>query len=278
MCLIVFAWKVVPGAPVIAAANRDEFYDRPSAPAAVWPEHPHVIAGRDLKFGGSWMGVTRPDGPDCQWPADALQRLSPLRARCQGGALAPIEDAGQAPSRFAAITNIRGPNERRLDAPSRGALVADYLTGSMTAADYIASIRAGAGAYNGFNLVLGDREQLIWFSNRGDADARNGMPLEPGVYGISNGLLDAPWPKVLKTKAQFASLLCLGAPEDAYFEMLADTTRAPDMRLPDTGIEIELERKLSAVCIETPGYGTRTSTVVKVFEDAPAELHERILQ
>ena len=242
MCLIVFAWKVMPGVPLIAAANRDEFYDRPAAPAAPWPDHPQVFAGRDLKFGGSWMGISS-NGP-----------------------------------RFAALTNIRGPQEKRTDAPSRGALVADYLTGDMSAADYVASIAKSGADYNGFNLVLGDHEQMLWFSNRGGDDPRNGQPLEPGIYGISNGLLDAPWPKVLRTKAQFASLLCQGAPQDAYFEMLADTTRAPDMRLPDTGIELELERKLSAVCIETPGYGTRTSTVVTLYQDAPAELYERILQ
>jgi uncharacterized protein with NRDE domain len=245
MCLIVFAWQVVPGVPLIAAANRDEFYDRPASAASYWPEHPNVYAGRDLKFGGSWMGIT---------------------------------DGGAHGSRFAALTNIRGPQERRPDAPSRGELVANYLAGELSPADYIASIADGAGTYNGFNLVLGDRDRLYWFSNRGGADERNGKALEPGIYGISNGLLDSPWPKVLRTKAQFASLLCQGAPEDAYFEMLADTTRAPDMRLPDTGVEIDLERSLSAVCIETPGYGTRTSTVVKLYADAPAELHERILQ
>jgi uncharacterized protein with NRDE domain len=181
-------------------------------------------------------------------------------------------------SRFAALTNIRGPNERRLDAPSRGALVADFLAGSMSAPEYIAAIERVGVAYNGFNLVLGDRHALYWYSNRAGDDPRNAQALAPGIYGISNGLLDAPWPKVVRTKAQFASLLCQGAPEDAYFEMLADTTRAPDLRLPDTGIEIGLERTLSAVCIESPGYGTRTSTVVKVFEDAPAELHEKVLQ
>lgn len=246
MCLIVFAWKVLPGVPLIAAANRDEFYDRPAAPAAPWPDHPQVFAGRDLKFGGSWMGVT------------------------QAGANGP---------RFAAVTNIRAPGERRTDAPSRGALVADFLCSDLSAAEYIERIAPTAGEYNGFNLVLGDREQMLWFSNRAMHDPRNGQPLEPGrIYGISNGLLDDPWPKVLRSKAQFASLLCQGAPEDAYFEMLADTTRAPDMRLPDTGIELELERKLSAVCIETPGYGTRTSTVVTLYANAPAELRERVLQ
>lgn len=245
MCLIVFAWQVIPGVPLIAAANRDEFYDRPATAADTWPEAPHVIAGRDLKAGGTWMGVAQ-EGPN--------------------GA------------RFAAITNIRGPQERRTDAPSRGALVADYLAGEMSAAEYIAHIASGSDAYNGFNLVLGDSGSLYWFSNRGAEDERNGKQLEPGIYGLSNGLLDAPWPKVLRTKAQFASLLCQGAPEDAYFEMLADTTRAPDARLPDTGIALDLERQLSAVCIETPGYGTRTSTVVKLYSNAPAQLHERVIQ
>ncbi|MGZ9045381.1 MAG: NRDE family protein [Telluria sp.] len=245
MCLIVFAWKVIPGVPLIAAANRDEFYDRPTAAADAWPEKPCVIAGRDLKAGGTWMGVVQegPSGP-----------------------------------RFAAITNIRGPHERRSDAPSRGALVAGFLAGDMAAPDYIAGIGPRSGEYNGFNLVLGDRDGLYWFSNRGGDDERNARPLEPGIYGISNGLLDAPWPKVVRTKAQFASLLCQGAPEEAYFEMLADTTRAPDLRLPDTGIDIDLERQLSAVCIETPGYGTRTSTVVRLYANAPAELTERVLQ
>ncbi|MEC5160827.1 uncharacterized protein with NRDE domain [Janthinobacterium sp. CG_23.3] len=245
MCLIVFAWKVIPGVPLIAAANRDEFYERASAPAGVWPEHPNVYAGRDLQAGGSWMGITR-----------------------EGGA----------GSRFAAITNIRSPQDRRSDAPSRGALVADYLAGSMTAQQYVADIEAGGADYNGYNLVLGDRDTLIWYSNRGQDDARNGQPLEAGIYGLSNALLDAPWPKVLKTKAQFASLLCQGAPDEAYFEMLADTARAPDLRLPETGVPLDLERVLSAVRIETPGYGTRSSTVVKLYAEAPGELHELFIQ
>jgi uncharacterized protein with NRDE domain len=246
MCLIVFAWRVIPAIPLVAAANRDEFYQRATAPAASWPEHPQIYAGRDLQAGGSWMGITQP--PEC------------------GGA-----------GRFAAITNIRAPSEQREDAPSRGKLVADYLAGCMTPQEYVAAIRDGAEAYNGFNLVLGDRDTLIWFSNKGDADPRNGQPLAPGVYGLSNALLDAPWPKVVKTKAQFASLLCLGAPDEAFFEMLADTTPAPDQRLPETGVPLDLERMLSAVCIESPSYGTRTSTVVKMYAEFGATLHEMLI-
>ena len=245
MCLIVFAWRVIPGLPLVACANRDEYYDRPATPAGSWPDAPNIIAGRDLQGGGSWMGVTKtgPHGP-----------------------------------KFAALTNIRAPDERRTDAPTRGALVADFLKSDLDAPAYLDRIAGSAQAYNGFNLVLGDREGMYWFSNRAGADPRNGKALEPGIYGVSNSLLDAPWPKVVRTKATFASLLLQGAPEEAYFEMLADTTRAPDMRLPDTGVPIDLERQLSAVCIEIPGYGTRTSTVVKMYLDAEPELHERILK
>jgi uncharacterized protein with NRDE domain len=180
--------------------------------------------------------------------------------------------------RFAAVTNIRAPSERRSDVPSRGGLVADYLKGSASPQEYVAQIAERAHHYNGFNLLVGDTENLIWFSNNAGGDERNGRPLAPGVYGLSNATLDTPWPKVVRTKAQFASLLCQGAPEDAYFEMLADTSRAPDCRLPHTGVDLEWERKLSAVCIESPGYGTRASSVVRLYACNTAILHERQLR
>ncbi len=239
MCLIVFAWKVIPGLPLLVAANRDEFYQRPAAPAAWWDDCSDVYAGRDLQGGGTWIGITRE-------------------------------------GRFAALTNIRAPSEFRLDVPSRGALVSDYLRGKLAADEYIASITAHAADYNGFNLLVGDREQLIWYSNRGGDDPRNGVALTSGVFGLSNALLDAPWPKVVRAKAQFASLMCQGAPEDAYFEMLTDTTRASDCRLPKTGIDIERERMLSPVCIASPDYGTRVSTVVQLYTCGSATLHERV--
>lgn len=232
MCLIVFAWHVIPDMPLIAAGNRDEFYDRPAKPADWWDDHPQIYAGRDLQGGGTWIGVTRE-------------------------------------GRFAALTNIRAPSEMRTDAPSRGALVTNYLAGSMTPDDYVGEIKSQTAEYNGFNLLIGDSDQLIWFSNRGDGDERNGKSLGPGIYGLSNSLLDCAWPKVVRTKAQFASLLCQGAPEDAYFEMLTDTTCASDCRLPKTGVSIERERLLSAVCIESPDYGTRVSTLVKLHGGKP---------
>lgn len=241
MCLIVFAWQVVPGMPLAAAGNRDEFYDRPATPATWWDDHPQVYAGRDLRGGGTWMGITR-DG------------------------------------RFAAVTSIRAPSEKRADAPSRGVLVADYLTGQASPEEYIDRIASRAPRYNGFNLLLGSRNELIWYSNAGQEDERNGKPLAPGIYGLSNGSLDTPWPKVIRTKAQFASLLCQGAPEEAYFEMLADTVRASDCRLPKTGISLEWERVLSAVCIESAEYGTRSSTVVRLYGCNSVVLNERLVR
>lgn len=238
MCLIVFAWKVIPGMPLIAAGNRDEFYDRPATSADWWTDYPQVYAGRDLQGGGTWMGVTR-DG------------------------------------RFAAITNIRAPSQNRDDAPSRGDLVADFLKGSMPAREYVSMISKSAAEFNGFNLLVGDCDELIWYSNGSQDDPRNGVPLNPGVYGLSNAALDSPWPKVVRTKAQFASLLCQCAPEDAYFEMLRDTTIASDCRLPKTGVTIELERMLSAVCIRSPSYGTRVSTVVQLHADRRVVMNEQ---
>jgi uncharacterized protein with NRDE domain len=238
MCLIVFAWQIIPGLPLVAAANRDEFYARPTAPAAWWSDHPQVYAGRDLEGGGTWLGITR-DG------------------------------------RFAAITNVRAPGDRRDDAPSRGRLVANYLTSTLSPQEYIREIGARAHVYNGFNLLVGDAAQLVWYSNRGDADPRNGKPLAPGIYGLSNDLLDTPWPKVVRTKAQFSSLLCQGAPQDAYFEMLTDTARPPDRHLPDTGVGTEMERLLSSVWIESPNYGTRASTMVHLDQRGNAVLQER---
>lgn len=248
MCLIVFAWKLIPNTPLVVASNRDEFYDRPAAPAAWWESAPQVFGGRDLQSGGTWMGTSTPEFDN------------PHRYK------------------FSAITNIRAPLNTCANAPSRGALVANYLTSQLSPQEYILSIRNDADHYNGFNLLIGDQNELIWFSNRQHDDERNGKPLLPGIYGISNAALDTPWPKVVKTKAEFSSLICQRAPEEAYFEMLSNTTQAPDCRLPDTGISFELERLLSAPCIESPTYGTRVSSLVKIHTDHAIEFREKFLR
>ena len=241
MCLIVFAWQLLPDSPLIAAANRDEFYQRPSLPACWWEDHPDIYAGRDLQNRGTWMGITKS-------------------------------------GRFAAVTNVRTGTPQCPDALSRGLLVANYLSSSATPEEYTAEVAKSANYYNGFNLLVADARQMIWYTNADTDDERNGRALGPGIYGLCNGTLDSPWPKVVRTKAQFASLLCQGAPEEAYFEMLTDTTKASDCRLPKTGVPIEWERALSSVYIDTPEYGTRTSTVVQLHAQNGAVLKERLIR
>ena len=238
MCLIVFAWKLIPNCPLVVAANRDEFFARPTQDADWWHDHPDVYAGRDLQAGGTWLGVNRR-------------------------------------GRFAALTNIRTGLPKPDDKRSRGELVANYLSGDIDPLDYLTQVRDAAHDYHGFNLIFGDEHALYWITNGDDVEFK---PLEPGIYGLSNGSLDTPWPKVVRAKAQFASLLCQGAPDGAYFDMLADTTRASDCRLPKTGVSLEWERLLSPICIESEDYGTRASTLVRLHHGGKAELHESVIR
>jgi uncharacterized protein with NRDE domain len=238
MCLIVFAWKLIPQCPLVMAANRDEFFERPTQPASWWEDAPDVYAGRDLQAGGTWLGTDKR-------------------------------------GRFAALTNIRNGHAARAEARSRGELVANYLRGDLEAKAYLQALRDTAAEYNGFNLLVGDATSAYWFSNQADDAER---ALEPGIYGLSNGELDSPWPKVLRAKAQFASLLCQAAPDEAYFEMLADTTPANDSRLPDTGVSLEWERLLSPICIESPAYGTRASTILRVHASGDSQLVEKVIR
>lgn len=238
MCLIVFAWKLIPQCPLVLAANRDEFFSRPAQSADWWSDQPNVFAGRDLEGGGTWLGVNR-----------------------QG--------------RFAALTNIRNGYEPSREKKSRGELVSNFLSQDVSAHEYVEHVRATGAHYNGFNLIVGDDSTMYWVSNGGEGESQ---AIAPGIYGLSNGALDTPWPKVVRAKAQFASLLCQGAPDDAYFEMLSDTTRAADSRLPDTGVSLELERMLSPICIESEHYGTRASSIVRLHAGGKAELNERVIR
>lgn len=220
------------------AANRDEFYARPTAAAGPWPDAPQVIGGRDLRAGGSWLGVTRT-------------------------------------GRWAAVTNFREPGEYRTEAPSRGDLVGDYLKGDLTPAAYLAGLAPRAQEFNGFNLLVGDRENVRWFSNRGGGHPLHGRALEPGVYGLSNHLLDTPWPKVEAGRADLERALETGADPDTILEGLLDRTLADEASLPDTGVPAELERVLSSRFISGTEYGTRCSTVIRIDRDGQAQLLER---
>jgi len=233
MCLIVVAWRADPRFSLLLAGNRDEFHARASAVAAPWPGAPHVVGGRDLQAGGSWL------------------------------ALAPG-------GRFAAVTNVRDPSAMRAAARSRGELVSAFLLGAMPAGEYASAVWAQRAAYNPFNLLVGDGSSC-WY-----VGSRSGPPsaLEPGVHAVSNAELDTPWPKVRRARAAMESALASESPDMALAGMLADRERAPDAELPDTGVGLEWERRLSAPFIVGQEYGTRASSLVHVRADGTGRLVE----
>jgi uncharacterized protein with NRDE domain len=256
MCLVLIGWRAHPEYRLIVAANRDEFYTRPTEPMRWWPEVPGLLAGRDLgAIGqaagdppGTWLGLTR-------------------------------ETQGR--NRFATVTNVRNPNDERADARSRGALLMDFLRGAddrhpsgefLGPEKYVLDVAAVPDDYNGYNLVVSDLETLWWHSNRSAAPPRE---LTPGFAAA----LTAPqpiWPKmrdgVLGLRAVVES--DPGA-VDRYFEVLADRTQVPDDQLPHTGIELPLERAVSARFVAHVLHGTRASTVLLVREDGSFEVAER---
>ena len=231
MCLIVFDWRpdAATGPLLTLAANRDEFFARATAPMDWWADAPDVLAGRDLVGSGTWLGVSR-DG------------------------------------RFAALTNYRDPSAFRADAPTRGTLVSGYLTGPATAPlEYLHRVAQLGAAYNGFNLIVGDlsRRELGWYCNRADAPP---CLLRAGVHGISNAVLDTPWPKLVRKRAEIGALAERERKPslDALIDLMRDPRVARDEELPSTGIGLERERALSAAFIDTPEYGTRGTTALRV--------------
>ena len=225
MCLILLALQQHPSYKLILAANRDEYYDRPSAPPAFWNEAPGLLAGRDLRSGGTWLGITKK-------------------------------------GRIAAITNYRDPASTKRNAPSRGWLVRDFLVGSEGTMEYLGKVRQNGGKFNGFNLLVGVRDELCWYSNRSGEIAK----LSRGLHGISNRLLDTPWPKVIRGTQGISQILGkdVEISTEILFDLLQDRTQASEEILPDTGVGIEWERILSPVFIVSPTYGTRSSTLILI--------------
>ncbi len=236
MCLILFAYKVHPDYKLIVAANRDEFYERPTAPVHFWEDHPNILAGRDLKQMGTWMGVTI---------------------------------AG----RFAALTNYRDPNEIIEGKRSRGELVGDFLKGKMDPKDYLCKVATNRNDFPGFNFLAGDGNELFYYSN-----IENKVKLlNPGIYGVSNHLLNTEWPKVKRGKTGLAKIV-VGETEGIVEQLLSlinNADPAADENLPKTGVSLELERTLSSMFISSPGYGTRSSTALLV-SDGSIRFHERV--
>src|SRR5882672_9816409 len=223
MCLVLVVWRVHPTYPCLVAANRDEFHARPTARADWWPDRPGILAGRDLEAGGTWLGVTRT-------------------------------------GRFAALTNYRDPEQRRPEAPSRGALVTSILESGASVAEGLAYLREMGDRYNGFNLIFSDGERLgIYESLPG-----SGRELGPGIYGLSNHLLDTPWPKVQNAKSRLEAALRELPDTAPMLALLRDDRPAPDAQLPTTGVSLEWERLLSSAFVRARDYGTRCSTIIRI--------------
>lgn len=174
--------------------------------------------------------------------------------------------------RFAALTNYREPGPRDTDAPSRGNLVADFLRGAVGPEKFLGRLQREGKAFNGFAMVFGRVGDLWFYSNRNHAEG----PLARGLHGLSNGPLDAPWPKVERTRAAVKTALAApGDPTEALFEALSDRTVPPDADLPDTGVGLELERLLAPAFVVTPVHGTRCSTVLLVDKQGRVSFEER---
>lgn len=238
MCLIAFAIDTHPDRPLLLAANRDEFFERPTEPLHRWalPDGTGVIAGRDLRDGGTWLGMS---------------------------------EAG----RVAMLTNVRsanpGPGRR-----SRGELTTRWLQDSGGFEGLLSGIEAAD--YGGFNLVVGDLATgfWAWLSNRHPAqphtEQSSGLHhqrLAPGVYGLSNAALDTPWPKTLRLKQALGEALAAGPDTPSpLVAALADRDIRPTSELPATGVPAELERALSSPFVDMAdrGYGTRSSLLLNV--------------
>lgn len=160
--------------------------------------------------------------------------------------------------RFAALTNFRDPARNRAGAPSRGELVSRFLTGMQAGTAYLEEIESSSSHYNGFNLIFGNLDGLWCFSNCGEGERR----LVPGIYGLSNHLLDTPWPKVARGKSALSEALRALPDEAPLFALLRDDRMAPDEALPRTGVSLDWERLLSAAFVRSPEYGTRSATVL----------------
>lgn len=174
--------------------------------------------------------------------------------------------------RISLITNYRDPQNIDPAAPSRGKLVSDFLTGQQAPHTYLNNIATSGIRYNGFNLIVGDLQSLWYYSNYRDGVDQ----ITPGLHGLSNHLLETPWPKVVRGKEKLATILQQSTiTPDELFTVLYNETIAADNLLPSTGVSLELERRLSSMFIKSPNYGTRCSTVVLIDKNNQVTFAER---
>jgi uncharacterized protein with NRDE domain len=235
MCLIAFAWNTHPRWRLLLAGNRDESHARPSAALARWDDAP-IIGGRDLEAGGTWLGVT---------------------------------DEG----RCAVVTNVRDPRAAHTGS-SRGLLISDYLAGEAAATAHAGQLLRDAARYRPFNLLTFDAQAGFYLGN---CPQPHVQPVTAGIHGLSNADFDAPWPKTRLLMQRLQDWIDNGGDADfaELFAALADEQGAPDDQLPDTGVGVELERRLSSAFIRGAEYGTRASTVVAITHAGGGVIVER---
>lgn len=226
MCLILFALNKNSKYKLIIAANRDEYFNRPTINAAYWEENNSILGGRDINSGGTWIGINKN-------------------------------------GRFIAITNFRDPKNENPNAKSRGELSKRFLFNTENVSDFITDISKSRTEYNGFNLLLSDDafSSMYHYSNISNINSK----VENGIHGLSNHLIDTPWPKIETGKTELLKIIESESIDlDNLLEILKSDKKAPDELLPSTGISYDLEKKLSSVFISMNGYGTRCSTIILV--------------
>lgn len=228
MCLIACAWNVHPRWRLVLLGNRDELHARPTAPLARWTDAPHVMAGRDLEAGGTWMGV---------------------------------DDRGRA----GVVTNVRDPVASK-DGASRGHLIADYLRGQATATNQAHALLAHAGAYRPFNLLLFDARDAFYLGNH-PRPAMEALAAGVYGLSNADLHTPWPKTRALVRHLGEWVAAGHANDFDPLFDALADDSQWPDDVLPDTGVGIELERELSAGFIRGRRYGTRASTLIAMDHD-----------
>ena len=237
MCLIAFSYKTHPHYKLIVAANRDEFYQRPTRKAQFWTEEglPNILAGKDLKANGTWMGVSKT-------------------------------------GKWGALTNYRDPSNIKENAPTRGDLVLDFFKSGLSEQEYLQEIQKKAEEYNGFNLLIGNKDSVFHFSNENNLITE----VKPGIHGVSNALLDTNWPKLDHAKKALTEVTSKeDFSKEGLFNILTNSETAPDDKLPSTGIPYEWEKAVSSIFIKTDNYGTLCSTLLLVDYDSNAEFTER---
>lgn len=234
MCIVAFAWHVLEDMPLCLISNRDEFYHRPSQTLHPW-KNSKIVAGQDLQSGGTWMGVT-------------------------------------ASGRWAIVTNFRNGHDKNQYETSRGKLIQDFLESDLPPIRFAQKLEQQQQAYAGFNLFIGDREQAVYMSNRGEAP----QVLANGVYVVSNGLMTEDWEKTKHLRKRFTQeflpmLQQVDISEsdlkNAVWDILEDERKIISDLLPNTGVSVEMEELLSSTFIQSPIYGTRCSNFLRMTSE-----------